>query len=68
MALAARDLGREELLARYRRSLMKYGQEPRPPLPPGQDVRTCSNCGRHTRFRLDPEGTWFSCTLCGHFA
>jgi hypothetical protein len=69
MAVAPRELWRDDLLDRYRRALMSY--EPQPEdveLPPGQDIRTCTHCGSHARFRLDPEGTWYACTVCGQYA
>jgi hypothetical protein len=68
MAVPAHDLRADDLLARYRRALMSYGHGPEATLAPGQDIRTCTRCGSHTRFRLDPEGTWYACTVCGHYA
>jgi hypothetical protein len=35
---------------------------------PGHDLRTCPTCGARTAFTLDPEGTWFRCSNCGHYA
>jgi hypothetical protein len=30
------------------------------------DVRTCTHCGEHVPFRIDPVGSWAECTACGH--
>lgn len=69
MAVAPLELRRDDLLDRYRRALMSYARHQESAgLPPGQDIRTCTHCGNHARFRLDPEGTWYACTMCGHFA
>jgi hypothetical protein len=38
------------------------------PIPPGHQVRTCANCGAQALFRIDPEGTWAVCEVCGRFA
>ena len=32
----------------------------------GPDVRTCTQCGEHVPFRIDPIGSWAECTACGH--
>jgi hypothetical protein len=31
----------------------------------GPDVRTCTLCGKHVPFRIDPLGSWAECTACG---
>jgi hypothetical protein len=31
----------------------------------GPDVRTCTHCGDHVPFRIDPLGSWAECTACG---
>ena len=30
------------------------------------EVRTCTHCGEHVQFRIDPLGSWAECTVCGH--
>lgn len=32
----------------------------------GPEVRTCTECGEHVPFRIDPIGSWAECTACGH--
>jgi hypothetical protein len=56
------------LLARYLRARRRFGPDRPQGLPPGFDIRTCAHCGLHTRFRVDPEGTWACCTACGQYA
>jgi hypothetical protein len=36
--------------------------------PPGHQRRTCANCGEQALFRMDPEGTWAVCEVCGRYA
>jgi hypothetical protein len=31
----------------------------------GRDVRTCTLCGAHVPFLIDPLGSWAECTVCG---
>jgi hypothetical protein len=31
-------------------------------------VRTCASCGAHTAFVRDPDGCWYACVVCGHYA
>lgn len=31
----------------------------------GPDARTCTHCGEHVPFRIDPLGSWAECTSCG---
>jgi hypothetical protein len=31
----------------------------------GPDVRTCTHCGEHVPFRIDPLGSWAECPVCG---
>jgi len=68
MALRAKDVEREALYLRYLNGLRRYGPPEDPPPSPGHAIRQCAHCGRATIFRLDPEGTWFECSRCGHFA
>jgi hypothetical protein len=68
MAVPAYDLERRRLYRRYLAALERYG-EPEDTAPsPGHAIRQCARCGRARVFRLDPEGTWYECTRCGHFA
>jgi hypothetical protein len=56
------------LYRRYLEALERYGP-PEPQAPsPGHAVRHCPGCGKAAIFRLDPEGTWYECTRCGHYA
>jgi len=68
MATTTDDMN--DLLDRYEGALRYRGDpaEGTEDLSPGLDVRTCANCGAHTLFRLDPVGTWFECSACGHLA
>ncbi|HYH28190.1 MAG TPA: hypothetical protein VEA19_05395 [Actinomycetota bacterium] len=68
MAQTATELREQDLLGRYLRSLVRDQEAPRGTPAPGHDVRTCPTCGHEGRFVLDPEGVWYSCTRCGHFA
>jgi hypothetical protein len=68
--MATRTEDMNGLLDRYMGALRYHGDpnEPEDDLSLGLDIRTCANCGEHTLFRLDPAGTWFECTACGHLA
>ena len=56
------------LYQRYVRALARYG-DPRDEAPsPGHVVRYCPNCGLRAMFRLDPEGNWYECLHCKHYA
>jgi hypothetical protein len=68
MALRANDVERGALYLRYLQALNRYGPPEDPAPSPGHAIRQCTHCGRATIFRLDPEGTWFECSRCGHFA
>jgi hypothetical protein len=56
------------LYQRYVRALDRHGEPEQPEPSPGHAIRHCPTCGRHTMFRLDPEGTWYECMRCGHYA
>jgi hypothetical protein len=58
------------LLGRYIDALGRYGEpEPdRSELAPGYDVRTCTHCGAHVIFLIDPRGGWAECDACGRAA
>jgi hypothetical protein len=69
MAQAAQSFGEERsLLMRYLRNLARTGYPERPGPSPGHQVRTCPACGGRASFSLDPEGTWYRCHRCGHYA
>lgn len=70
MARPAYQLGEDyrTVLSNYLRALARNGSgQPSAPSP-GHDVRTCPECGTHGVFTLEPEGTWYRCTRCGHYA
>ncbi|MGH2724114.1 MAG: hypothetical protein ACRDI0_07580 [Actinomycetota bacterium] len=57
----------DRILTTYLRALARdHGV--RPAASPGHEVRTCPSCGARAVFTLDPEGTWYRCRHCGHFA
>ncbi|HEX9236307.1 MAG TPA: hypothetical protein VF972_08510 [Actinomycetota bacterium] len=68
MALRSYDVERQILYRRYVDALNRYGEPERPEPSPGHAIRQCVRCGRAAVFRLDPEGTWYECTRCGHYA
>jgi hypothetical protein len=55
------------LLRRYLRGLARQHGVPREPSP-GHAIRTCPTCGARSIFVLEPEGTWYRCSRCGHYA
>jgi transposase len=61
------DTGHDSMLRRYLRALAAAPGEPRAPSP-GHAIRTCPECGDRAVFVLEPEGTWFRCSHCGHYA
>ena len=68
MAQLAHELEDPLLYEKYLRALKRHG-DPRQDQPsPGHVIRHCSNCGQRAMFRLDPEGTWYECLHCGHYA
>jgi len=68
MALPAYELERQLLYRRYVEALKRHGEPEDPEPSPGHAIRQCVKCGQATIFRLDPEGTWYECTRCGHYA
>jgi hypothetical protein len=68
MALRARDVGDGLLYQKYLQALQRYGEPERPAPSPGHAIRQCAHCGIARKFRLDPEGTWYECMHCGHYA
>ena len=61
------DLEPDTLLRRYLRGLARQPRASRDPSP-GHAVRTCPSCGDRSIFVLEPEGTWYRCSRCGHYA
>jgi ribosomal protein L37AE/L43A len=55
------------VLRRYLRALARQGR-PDGAASPGHQTRTCPECGRRAAFSLEPEGIWFRCSACGHYA
>jgi hypothetical protein len=56
------------VLRRYLRALAREGRPERLAPSPGHQIRTCPVCGDRAVFRLEPEGTWYRCSDCGHYA
>jgi hypothetical protein len=68
MAQSRQVVEERALYERYLRALRRYGP-PEPPSPsPGHAIRHCHACGQDAMFRLDPEGNWYECLHCGHYA
>jgi hypothetical protein len=53
---------------RYVEALKRFGPPEGPEPSPGHAIRQCVHCGKATVHRLDPEGTWYECSQCGHYA
>lgn len=68
MAVPARDLESGLMYERYLAALKRHGQPEEREPSPGHAIRQCVTCGRATIHRLDPDGTWYECTRCGHYA
>ncbi len=68
MAQRQEDLTNDELYRSYMRALQRYGRDPQESPSPGHVIRHCPNCGMRSMFRLDPEGTWYECLHCKHYA
>jgi hypothetical protein len=56
------------LYMRYMEALKRHGQPEDAEPSPGHVIRYCNNCGMRAMFRLDPEGTWYECLHCKHYA
>lgn len=56
------------VLRRYLRALAREERPERLAPSPGHQIRTCPVCGGRAVFRLEPEGTWYRCSDCGHYA
>jgi ribosomal protein L37AE/L43A len=56
------------VLRRYLGALAREGRPQRMVPSPGHQIRTCPECGRQAAFSLEPEGIWFRCSACGHYA
>ena len=68
MAQATERLQDDLLYQRYLRALRHYGEAREEEPSPGHVIRYCHNCGMRAMFRLDPEGTWYECLHCKHYA
>ena len=70
MAQAAATLGEDFdlVLSRYLRGLARQAPSPAAAASPGHDLRICPGCGHRAAFSLDPEGIWYRCHRCGHYA
>ena len=68
MAVRREDLQQDPLYQRYLQALRVHGAPERKVPSPGHAIRNCTHCGQTSMFRLDPEGTWYECMHCGHFA
>lgn len=62
------ELDYDLVLKDYLRVLTRDGRADPRLRSPGHDLRTCPSCGSRTVFTLEPEGTWFRCSRCGHYA
>ena len=62
------ELDEDRILRDYLRLLTQDAHTEPMLRSPGHDLRSCVSCGRRTAFTLDPEGTWFRCTVCGEYA
>ena len=63
-----RNFDRDDLYRSYMRALQRYGPANQDAPSPGHVVRYCSNCGMRSMFQLDPEGMWYECLHCKHYA
>jgi len=68
MARREEDLEDSFLYRGYVRALERYGDSRDERPSPGHVIRHCPSCGMRAMFRLDPEGMWFECLHCGHYA
>jgi hypothetical protein len=68
MAQAQRDARDGSLYLRYMQALRRYGEQEESQPSPGHVIRRCNHCGMRAMFRLDPDGIWYECLHCGHYA
>lgn len=68
MALPSYELEGQLMYRRYVEALKRFGPPEGPEPSPGHAIRQCVHCGKATVHRLDPEGTWYECSRCGHYA
>jgi DNA-directed RNA polymerase subunit RPC12/RpoP len=68
MAQAQEDLETGALYQRYVQALKRYGDPMDKQPSPGHVIRHCTNCGMRAMFRMDPDGMWYECLHCGHYA
>ncbi len=58
----------DALYERYVQALARYGDPGEETPSPGHVIRYCHTCGLRAMFRLDPEGNWYECLHCKHYA
>ena len=68
MARLAEELKEDQVLRTYLRGLVREGAPLVSQRTEGHEVRTCTNCGEASVFRLDPDGVWMTCSSCGRYA
>ncbi len=68
MAQAREELQTGALYMRYVEALRRHGKTEEPQPSPGHVVRYCHSCGMRAMFRLDPDGNWYECLHCRHYA
>ena len=68
MARPEEEMKDSFLYRRYLQALKRYGDPAEERPSPGHVIRHCPGCGMRSMFRLDPEGMWYECLHCGHYA
>jgi hypothetical protein len=68
MAQAHDELSKGALYMRYVEALRRHGNADEDEPSPGHVIRYCTNCGMRSMFRLDPDGNWYECLHCKHYA
>lgn len=64
-----REAPEHELARTLAGTMSPESHEPHaPPEEEGPEWRTCTHCGEHVPFRIDPDGSWAECTACGHLS
>jgi len=53
---------------RYVQALKRHGSPEETVPSPGHVIRYCHSCGQRAIFRLDPDGNWYECLHCKHYA
>jgi hypothetical protein len=68
MAQARDELSTGGLYMRYVEALKRHGSTDEDEPSPGHVIRYCTSCGMRSMFRLDPDGNWYECLHCKHYA